>query len=116
MFDNYEIPRENLLNRTGDVTPEGKYMTPYKDPRARHGASLGALSVGRVNITSMCESYGSKAVTIALRYAAVRKQFGPDGEEEVPILEYQVHVNNKIISKFDFIKLLICSNIVFYHI
>lgn len=93
MFNNYEIPRENLLNRTGDVTPEGEYITPFKNIRDRHGASLGALSVGRVNITGTSESYGTKALTIAIRYAAVRKQFGPDGQEEVPILEYQVHVN-----------------------
>ncbi len=24
------IPRENILNRTGDVTPDGRYVTPYK--------------------------------------------------------------------------------------
>lgn len=34
-----------------------------------------------------------QAVMIAVRYAAVRKQFGPEGSnEEVPILEYQTHV------------------------
>ena len=29
-FNKYRIPREFLLNKTGDVTPEGKYVTPYK--------------------------------------------------------------------------------------
>ncbi|XP_045475486.1 peroxisomal acyl-coenzyme A oxidase 3-like [Harmonia axyridis] len=93
MFKNYRIPRENLLNRTGDVTENGEYVTPYKDPRKRHGASLGNLSSGRVNITNMAGGYGIKAVTIAIRYAAVRKQFGPDEKEEMPILEYQTHQN-----------------------
>lgn len=92
IFDNYRIPREYLLNKNADVTPDGKYVTPFKNAKDRHGAALGALSIGRVNITGICESYGSKALTIAIRYAAVRKQFGPEGEDEVPILEYQSHV------------------------
>ena len=30
VFNNVHVPRENLLNKTGDVTKEGKYVTPYK--------------------------------------------------------------------------------------
>jgi len=35
VFNHYRIPRENLLNRTGDVTPEGKYKSPYRVSRTR---------------------------------------------------------------------------------
>ena len=30
LFDNYHIPRDNLLNKSADVTPQGDYETPYK--------------------------------------------------------------------------------------
>jgi hypothetical protein len=41
MFDHYEIDREMLLNKTGDVTVDGEYVTPFRDPNKRFGASLG---------------------------------------------------------------------------
>lgn len=37
MFDNYRIPKDYLLNRTGDVTDEGKYVSPFSDPNKRFG-------------------------------------------------------------------------------
>lgn len=33
MFDNYRIPKANLLNRTGDVTSEGEYESSFSDPQ-----------------------------------------------------------------------------------
>lgn len=93
MFDKYRIPRESLLNKMGDVTPEGKYVTAFKDTSKRMGVSLGVLSIGRINITQICSIYLNKALAIAVRYSAVRKQFGPDEKEELPVLEYQITVS-----------------------
>ena len=39
MFDHYKVPREALLNRTGDVNSEGQYKTPYK-VRGRSNTTL----------------------------------------------------------------------------
>lgn len=89
MFDNYSIPRNCLLNRTADVTEDGKYVLALKNERKRYGSSLGALSGGRVTITGICYHYMVIALTIAIRYCAVRKQFGPTEDNELPVIEYQ---------------------------
>ncbi|XP_053694048.1 peroxisomal acyl-coenzyme A oxidase 3 isoform X1 [Sabethes cyaneus] len=90
MFRNYRIPRDYLLAKTGDVTEDGEFVSPYKDESRRFGASLAALSGGRVGICGIANLYLTKAISIATRYSASRKQFGPDdSSEEYPVLEYQ---------------------------
>uniref|UniRef100_A0A182RJB7 Acyl-coenzyme A oxidase n=1 Tax=Anopheles funestus TaxID=62324 RepID=A0A182RJB7_ANOFN len=110
MFRQYRIPRDNLLARTGDVNEQGEFVSPFKDPAKRFGASLGALSGGRISICGIANVYLTKAITIALRYSASRKQFGPDdSEEEWPVLEYQSQqfrlfphlANNTVIRVFN---------------
>ncbi|XP_063906035.1 peroxisomal acyl-coenzyme A oxidase 3-like isoform X2 [Zophobas morio] len=90
ILDKYRIPRGNLLNKSAHVTPDGKYVTAHKTRKEKNGAALGILSLGRSKTTLACETTAGKALTIAVRYAAVRKQFGC-GKEEQPILEYQAH-------------------------
>nr|XP_006812777.1 PREDICTED: peroxisomal acyl-coenzyme A oxidase 3-like [Saccoglossus kowalevskii] len=90
MFNNVRIPRQSLLNKTGDVTSAGKYTTPFSDPDKKFGASLGTLSGGRVGIVSVCTGNMKLCVSIAMRYSAARKQFGPTNDKEIPVLEYQL--------------------------
>lgn len=90
MFNNYKIPKDFLLSKTGDVNESGAFVSQIKDPKKRMGKSLGALSGGRVNICEIATTYGVRAITIAVRYAASRKQFGPeDSNVEYPVIEYQ---------------------------
>ncbi|XP_058450516.1 peroxisomal acyl-coenzyme A oxidase 3 [Malaya genurostris] len=92
MFNNYRIPRENMLNRVGDVTPEGVYESTFTEPGKILGAVLESFSAGRLGIMQESSNTLSHAAVIAVRYAALRKQFGPekDGPEQ-SIIEYQLH-------------------------
>ncbi|CAB0008474.1 unnamed protein product [Nesidiocoris tenuis] len=91
MFDNYRIPKENLLNRVGDVNEEGEYETSFTDPQKLLGASLEILSAGRVGIVNESSNNLLRAVIIAVRYAAQRRQFCDSKGIETPLLEYQTH-------------------------
>lgn len=91
-FENYKISKESLLNKTGDVTSEGKFISPRKfnDPAKRFGASLGNLSAARAGLIPMIAQLMCDALTIAIRYSCVRRQFSGSGdEEELPVIEYQ---------------------------
>lgn len=92
MFNNYRIPKKLLLNRTGDVTDDGIYESVFSEPSKALGAALESLSAGRIGIMHESANTISHAVVIAVRYAAVRKQFGTerDGPESF-IIEYPLH-------------------------
>lgn len=92
MFNNYRIPREYLLNRTADVTAEGVYESSFKEPGKILGAALEMLSAARVAIIQENTCVLASAITIAVRYAAIRRQFGNKNNEEIALIEYPLHV------------------------
>ncbi|TFC69757.1 acyl-CoA dehydrogenase [Cryobacterium sp. TMS1-20-1] len=91
-FDNVRIPRENLLNRYGDVAEDGAYSSPIGSPGRRFFTMLGTLVQGRVSLDGAATAASALALTIAITYGSQRRQFtaGSDTDEEV-ILDYQRH-------------------------
>jgi acyl-CoA oxidase len=49
---------------------------------------LGTLVAGRISIACASLSAAKSGLTIAVRYTARRRQFGPEDEPEVPVLDY----------------------------
>lgn len=89
-FEDYHVPRETLLNKFADVTADGKYVTAIENEGKRFANSISSLSGGRVMIGRMSSELALQACTIAIRYASVRRQFGPTGNE-VLLLDYPLH-------------------------
>jgi hypothetical protein len=67
---------------------------PYYSCVLTIGAALENLSAARVGIMGEGTNACCSAVAIAVRYAAVRKQFASKHDDtELPIIEYQLHVS-----------------------
>lgn len=85
-LDHVRIPRENLLNRFADVTPEGEHVSEYGTANVLFQAQVSPLMIERLVPFS---SAGCKvAMAAATRFAQTRRQFGKTGEPETPIIEY----------------------------
>ena len=87
-FERVRVPRENLLDRFADLTPEGGYRSPIASAGRRFFTMLGTLVGGRVSIAAASVSAAKTGLAIAVRYSDHRRQFGPSGQSEVPILDY----------------------------
>ncbi len=91
-FDQVEVPRKNLLNRFGDITPAGQYQSPIENPDRRFFTMLGTLVGGRVCVPRAGLSAAKSGLTIAIRYALQRRQFAPDKDQpESLLLDYPTH-------------------------
>jgi acyl-CoA oxidase len=91
-FDHVRVPRENLLNRYGDVAADGSYSSPIASPGRRFFTMIGTLVQGRVSLDGASVVASKLALYIAITYGSQRRQFtaARPTEEEV-ILDYQRH-------------------------
>lgn len=91
-FSGVRVPREALLNRFADVTPEGVYESEIDSDNKRFFTTLGTLVQGRVCVGGAGINAAKVAITIATKYALRRRQFEAtsDTEEEL-LLDYGMH-------------------------
>ena len=90
-FEQVRVPRGNLLDRFASVDEEGEYTSPITSESKRFFTMLGTLVGGRVSVASAGNMASKTALVIATRYGAMRRQFGPAGEPEAPILDFRTH-------------------------
>ncbi|HEX6135166.1 MAG TPA: acyl-CoA dehydrogenase [Longimicrobiales bacterium] len=87
-FDHVRIPRANLLDRYASVSEAGAYSSPIPSDGRRFFTMLGTLVAGRISIACASLSAAKAGLTIAIRYTDARRQFGPEGAPEIPVLDY----------------------------
>ncbi|OXE99103.1 acyl-coenzyme A oxidase [Flavobacterium araucananum] len=90
-FDHVVIPKENMLDRFASVNEKGEFQSPIPSDNRRFFTMLGTLVGGRIGIPRSALAAAKSGLTIAIRYSDQRRQFGPEGGSEVPILNYRMH-------------------------
>ena len=90
-FDHIKVPRENLLDRYGGINDSGQYESSIANENKRFFTMLGALVAGRICVGHGGISAAKTALTIAVKYALKRRQFGQEGKDEQLIMDYPSH-------------------------
>ena len=91
IFHDYRVPYDSLLDKYCQINEEGKYKSSIKNQAKRLGIFLAGLIRGRFCVVLGSEINLRNALTVALRYSALRKQFGYPNEPERSILDYPIH-------------------------
>jgi acyl-CoA oxidase len=91
-FHDIRVPRVEMLNRFANVTADGQYRSDIQNPSGRFFTMIGTLVSGRISIAITANSAAKSALTIAIRYGARRRQFGPPkASQETLLLDYPAH-------------------------
>jgi acyl-CoA oxidase len=90
-FDQVVIPKSEMLDRFSSVNEQGKFESPIASDNRRFFTMLGTLVGGRIGIPRSALSASKSGLAITIKYSDTRRQFGPEGGEEVPILNYRMH-------------------------
>ncbi len=91
-FSNVRVPRENLLDRYGSINDKGEYESPIPNPSRRFFTMLGTLVGGRVGVPKAGLSAAKSGLSIAIKHALKRRQFGHSTTApEMLLLNYPSH-------------------------
>ncbi len=91
-FHQVEVPRENLLNKYGDITTEGVYKSDIKNPNKRFFTMLGTLVGGRICVARAGLGGAKMALAIAIKHALKRRQFNDSVKvQEDLLMDYPTH-------------------------
>ncbi|MDB2385420.1 acyl-CoA dehydrogenase family protein [Polaribacter sp.] len=91
-FHQVRVPRENLLNKYGDITSEGKYYSDIENPSKRFFTMLGTLVGGRICVARAGLGGAKKALAIAVKHALKRRQFNDSIKiQEDLLMDYPSH-------------------------
>lgn len=91
-FHQVRVPRENLLNKYGDIDASGSYHSDIKNPNKRFFTMLGTLVGGRICVARAGLGGAKKALAIAVRHALKRRQFNDSIKiQEDLLMDYPIH-------------------------
>lgn len=90
-FNKVIIPKENMLDRFASVNDKGEFESPIPSDNRRFFTMLGTLVGGRIGIPRSALAATKSGLAITLKYSDRRRQFGPEGGSETPILNYRMH-------------------------
>src|SRR4051794_26542872 len=97
-FDEVRVPRENLLDKYARVEPDGTYFSPIENPTKRFFTMIGTLIQGRISVSGASISATKVALTIAVRRALERRQFGVPGQPEALLMDYRTHQRRLLLA------------------
>lgn len=95
-FHHARYPRQVLLTRHAKVNPDGTYI---RNPQAKPQLAYGALVMGRATMVSDSANVLQLATTIAVRWAALRRQGAPIKEQNYSSTNTGKETNTKEHSK-----------------
>lgn len=91
-FHQVSVPRENLLNKYGEITEKGTYHSEIENPNKRFFTMLGTLVGGRICVARAGLGGAKKALTIAVKHALKRRQFNDNKKiQEDLLMDYPSH-------------------------